>query len=380
MVNLESMTYEKAGVNNNLKEQCSKLFYEASKKTWANRNGRIGEIHTGYDSFSGFRFLDISNLSNAIVGAASDGIGTKQVIAERLSSYTGNFSCHKGLMYDLFAMPVEDALVKGAEPVIINWTINFNKPHIELAKYLALGSIEAAREARVAVFSGETADLGDIVGGFGKQRYLADATIVWVANKKRALNGMDVKIGDSIVAFEEKGFRSNGLTLVRKIGEKAFGKKWHEREIDGNNIAELALTPSRIYCSAVVDMFGGYNMKPKASVHAVAHITGGGIPEKMKRVLAPSGLGAIIYNQFEPPRVMKLFQDLGKVKDLEMYKTWNGGNGMMIITNEPDKVISVAEKKGIVAKKAGEIIKEQEIILKNMGLYNKGEFFSFLVN
>jgi len=377
MSKLESITYKSAGVNNALKEKCSKLFYEASKQTWENRKGRIGEIQSGYDSFSGFRNIDISNLNNAVAGTCSDGIGTKQVIAQRLSSYTKDFSYHKGIMHDLFAMPIEDALVRGAEPVLINWTINFNKPNIELAEYLAQGSLDAARVARVAIFNGETADLGNLIGGFGTQRYIADATVFWVANKKRIIDGKSVKEGDKIIAFKEEGFRSNGLTLVRKIGGRAFGRSWHEKEINGKNIAELALIPSRIYCPAVVDMFGGYGMEPRANVHAVAHITGGGIPEKIKRALAPSGLGAIIYKQFEPSEPIKLFQELGKVKDLEAYKTWNMGNGMMVITDEPEKIIAIAKEYNIEAKEAGEITKGPEIMLKNMGIYNKGEYLPF---
>ena len=277
-------------------------------------------------------------------------------------------------MYDLFDMVADDAVVRGAEPIWINWTINFNKPHFELAKYLAEGSVEAAKLARVAIFSGETADLGDIVGGYGDFRYIADSTVYWIANKNRAINGKNVKVGDIVVMFKEDGFRSNGLRLVRQIGEKVFGENWHEKEVDGNNLAMMVITPSRIYCAAVVDMFGGYNMIPRANVNAVAHITGEGIPGKMKRILLPSGLGAVINNQFEPSPIMQLFQRLGNVDDLEMYNTWNGGNGMAVVTSEPDKVISIAREHGIDAKDAGEIIKEPVIKIRNMGIQKQGEF------
>ena len=198
------MTYKSAGVDNSVKERVSRLFYDASKKTWVNRKGRIGEIKSGVDSFSGYRSCDFSNLKDAEVGMGNDGIGTKQVIAQRLSTYTGDYSCHRGLPKDLLAMVVDDSGVRGAESILVTTTFNFNtlgENHVKLAEHLAQGMIEAANDARVAIFSGETADLGDVVGGYGNERYIADATALWVANTKRAITGKNLKPGIPLVAY-----------------------------------------------------------------------------------------------------------------------------------------------------------------------------------
>jgi len=363
------MNYKEAGVDNDLKAQCSKLFYEAAKKTWFNRKKKFGEITACQDAFTGGRGFLLKNDSNYISGLASDGIGTKQVIAQRYSTFTGDFTCHQDIMKDLFAMPADDCPMKGAEPILLNWTINFNKPNLECTRALAKGSVIAAAEAGVAIFSGETAELGDIVGGYGDVRYLADATVFWVAQKDYLLDPKDIEVGDSIVALKEDGFRSNGLTLVRKIAEQAYGDKWHEKEVNGENLAKMALVPSRIYAKAVVQMYG--------MIWSVAHITGGGIPEKLKRAMAGSNLGASLTNLYEPSKAIKTFQELGKVKDIDAYNTWNMGNGMLIITNTPSQIIEIARRYGIEARIAGEVIKEPYIEILNKGMFNKNESLRF---
>jgi len=140
---------------------------------------------------------------------------------------------------------------------------------------------------------------------------------------------------------------------------------------------ELALTPSRIYTKAVVEMFGGYQNEPQAKVHGVAHITGGGVPEKLGRVLKPSGLGAGICNAFVPPDLMKYCQEKGNVSDKEAYKTWNMWQGMIIITPEPDKVVKVAGKHNIKSKLIGIVQKEKGIKIKSEGIFNCEEYLNF---
>jgi phosphoribosylformylglycinamidine cyclo-ligase len=228
-------------------------------------------------------------------------------------------------------MVCDDAVVRGAEPVIIGSVLDVkslgkdNNSHINLVKQLAVGYIEAAKEANVAIVNGEIAELGARVGGYGEFNYNWSAGVVWFAKKERLLTGYEVKEGDSLVGLREEGFRSNGLSLLRKIMKSAHGENWHEETYDGKNLAELALQPSRIYSGAVVDMFGGFANEPKAKVHGIAHITGGGVPEKLGRMLRPSGLGAHLSELFRPSNLMLYCQERGSVTDEEAYKTWNMG-------------------------------------------------------
>jgi len=186
------------------------------------------------------------------------------------------------------------------------------------------------------------------------------------------ITGEEIKIGDSIVAFKEEGFRSNGLSLVRKVFQKVYGDNWHTKELNGISLGRLALTPSKIYSKTIVNAHGGINNPKRAEVHGVAHITGGGIPGKLRRILKASGFGAELNDLFEPAQVMLHCQELGNVNDKEAYQTWNMGNGMLVITPEPEKVIQIAKANGVEAKVAGIITIDSQIKIKNKA-HNKAE-------
>lgn len=431
MVGEKSSTYADSGVNIKLGDDVSKILYNAAKATWDNRKGKLGELIVPFDDFSGVRAINVGGLpKGTLMNIGFDGVGTKMEIAERINDHTT-------IAYDLFAMVCDDAVVRGAEPVIIGSILDVNslgkgeKNHMREIKELAIGYVNAAKDAGVAVVNGEVAELGNRVGGYGSDYFALNlahqyisvnlhkdnwndikllssfliekdsrkkqnlygklrgpekifvnnieksrtlnynwgATIAWFAQKDRMFTGNEIKEGDSIVGLREIGFRSNGLSLVRKIMQEKCGDDWHKVEFDGSNLGKQVLTPSKIYSKAVCEMFGGYNGKPKVEVHGVAHITGGGLPGKLGRVLRPSGLGADINNPFHPSDIMGHIQKLGNVSDEEAYQTWNMGQGMVVITPEPGKVIGIASTYGIGAQEIGNVVKEPGIIL-----YNKGAF------
>ena len=353
-------TYKDAGVDVELGDEASKILYNAAKITWANRKNKLGEVIELFPDFSGFRAIKVGGLPiGTYMNLSFDGIGTKTEVAERMSK-------HDTAAYDLFAMVCDDAVVRGGEPVIIGSILDVNSldGKKKEMRQLARGYIGAARKANVAVVNGEIAELGARVEGYGNFNYNWGAGVVWFANEERILTGEKIKVGDSLVALREDGFRSNGMTLVRAILSRKFGKEWHEVNVNGIPLGDAVLTPSTIYTKAVVDMFGGYDLdkKPKAEIHGVAHITGGGIPGKLGRALKPTGLGARI-KPIAPPAIMKLVKRIGGVSDEEAYRTWNMGNGMIIITPEPEKVIEVAKSHEIYARNIGEIIKKPSIII-----------------
>jgi phosphoribosylformylglycinamidine cyclo-ligase len=216
--------------------------------------------------------------------------------------------------------------------------------------------------------NGEVAELGARVNGYGLFNYNWGAGVVWFVRKSRMLTGYEIQEGDKLVGLRENGFRSNGLSLVRKIMKAAHGDEWHKETFDGKSLAELALYPSRIYSGAVVDMLGGFDGEPRAKIHGVSHITGGGIPGKLGRILKPSGFGAYLDELFEPCDLMKYCQEKGNVTDVEAYKTWNMGQGMIIITPSPNEVMSVANQHGIESRVIGEVTKEPTIIIRNKGI------------
>ncbi|MBT7088525.1 hypothetical protein HN928_06160 [bacterium] len=371
------ITYADSGVNIELGDDVTKILYNAAKQTWVNRKGKLGELIVPFDDFSGVRAIDVSNLpTGTLMNIGFDGVGTKMELAERIND-------HRTIAYDLFAMVCDDAVVRGAEPVLIGSILDVNalgkdnETYLAQIKQLAEGYIKAAKCANVAIVNGEVAELGNRVNGFGPFNYNWGSTLVWFANKDRLFTGREIQSGDYLVGLRETGFRSNGLSLARKILKTTHGEDWHTQSYQGKNLARLALEPSKIYAAAVVEMFGGFQDVPKAKVHGVAHITGGGIPGKLGRILKASGLGATISEPYAPSELMLYCQKQGNVPDMEAYRTWNMGQGMIIVTPEPDKVMAVAKNHKLESKVIGQVDSDPGIRLSSLGAYATNKYLNF---
>lgn len=367
-----AVDYKASGVDIELGDDASKILYEAAKATFDNRKGNIGEVVVPFDDFSGVRAIDVGALpKGSMMCMGFDGIGTKVEIAQRVGR-------HDTIAFDLFAMVCDDAIVRGAEPVLIGSVLDVASlsGNIDAVRQLAKGYVAAARDANVAVINGELAELGDAVGGYGQFKYNWCAAVVWFAAQKRLFTGKEIVKGDSIVAFRENGFRSNGLSLARKALSMEHGLGWHQATLDGKKLGELVLEPSKIYTSAIVGMHGGFATEGSCEIHGVAHLTGGGLPGKLGRVLKPSGLGAELDDLFAPCDAMLHCQDVGGVSDREAYRTWNMGQGLLVITPEPDSVISEAKKYGVQAQLAGRV-SDGNISLVSRGFSDGGQKLSF---
>ncbi len=371
------LNYKDSGVNRLLGDDASKVLYEAAKLTWENRKGKIREVVEVFPDFSGLRAVDVSNLPDGtFMNMNFDGIGTKIEIGERMCK-------HDTVAFDLFGMVADDGSMRGAEPVLLGSILdvrslgNDKKSYIDFIKQLAVGYVNAAKEANVAVVNGEIAEVGARVSGFGEFNYNWGAAVIWFARKDRLLTGYKIKPGDILIGLREEGFRSNGISLPRKILEREYGTNWHDLDCNGKKMGEIALHPSRIYTRAIVEMTGGVEGEAKAKVHGIAHITGGGIPEKLGRMLKPSKLGAIINATFEPCELMTLCQKLGNVSDEEAYRTWNMGQGMIVATPEPENVIEISNIYGIEAKIIGIVKQRSGIIIKSKGFFGYDKNLEF---
>jgi phosphoribosylformylglycinamidine cyclo-ligase len=358
---MSKTSYKQSGVNIELGDEASKILYEAAKKTWDNREGQIGEVVSPFDDFSGVRVVDVSNLpTGSLMCLGFDGVGTKVEIAERMNR-------HDTVAYDLFAMVCDDAAVRGGEPAIMGSILDIkalevnNVSHIEQLKQLADGYVRAASDANVAVINGEMAELGARISGFGSFNYNWGSGLVWFAKKDRLFTGYEVQVGDKVIALQEKGFRSNGLSLTRKILVDQYGSDWHDKEFAGSKLGDLVLEPSTIYSKFICELNGGFANEPKAEIHGVVHVTGGGVPGKLGRILRPSGFGAILDNLFDPCSAMLHLQEIGGVDEDEAYRTWNMGQGMLVIAPDEKKIIEIAESYNFEVRVAG-VVQEKPII------------------
>lgn len=360
------LTYKDSGVNVKNGDDFSDFLYKCAKRTWGSKKG-LRDILVPYDDFSGIRYINVSNLPNGtVMGMNFDGIGTKVGLAELLGEY-------RFLAFDLFAMVCDDAASMGAEPILVGTIMDVDKivdirSNIGI-KDIGISYVEAARDANVVIINGEVAELGDRINGNSSVMNLNwGASCVWFAKKSNLIDRSKIVDGDYLVGIEENGFRSNGYSLVRKIVDKNFKNMSYKYN---------TIFPSTIYTRALVDLTGGYHDDPKSEIHGIAHITGGGLYGKVKRMLKPCGLGANIGDPFEPPYVMKYIQEIGRVSDKEAYRTWNMGNGIVIATPDPKKVISITKKHGFNTKIIGEVIKEKTIFIRNLGSFARTDFLEF---
>ncbi len=348
-------TYKQAGVDSDLKDRCSEIFYEAAIKTFGNRKGRFGEPQIAKGGFSGPVY--IPELTDAYLLKNSDGVGTKVEVAELMAK-------HDTIAFDLLAMVCDDAAVMGAEPFALTNTLNVSRLDLHTIEQLADGLIQAAQRARVAVVGGEIAVLSDAL----RIEHLWDADVVAILERKKTLKKETIQPGDKIIGLCEHGFRSNGFTLIRKILREQFGPNWAHQPYDHKRTwGEVVLTPSVIYTPVLVDAVGPYGQNGQAKIKGAAHITGGGIPGNLPRCL-PEGLGACI--DVEPLEPMLKLQELGHVEDREAYRVWNMGVGMLIVTND-EKIFEIAQEHAVEAIEAGEVIDEPKIVIRNRGFFQK---------
>jgi phosphoribosylformylglycinamidine cyclo-ligase len=369
-------------VNIRLGDQMSEMFFEASRQTYANRPDCLdlrANTFEGTVLVRGAYFA--KHIRDLSFGHELDGIGTKPEVAERLND-------HSDSAQDLFAMAGDDVVVRGGEIITIDTTLDVNElkeddeTTLKAMAQLSKGMIRAAWLSRAVVLTGEIAELGRRVGGYGVFNYNWSAAAWYAVHKERAFTGLELRAGHTLVGLAEPGFRSNGITDVRNAMQEAYGDKWHTQvvpELGRISLGRLVQRPSTIYSRFVTELTGGFDIEkePKAEITGVAHITGGGQPSKLGRMLKRSGLGATTTEPIPPPPIMTHVQGLSGFSDRQAYGKWHMGPGMILATSEPDKVLDLAPEFGIEAKKIGLVDDKPGIRTRNMGANRDPEWLEF---
>lgn len=314
------MTYAEAGVDISAGERASRAAYTNAKKTFASRTGMIGEPVKLDGGFAGaLDFGDFYLIQN------DDGTGTKSEIAERCQKYDT-------LGEDLLAMVADDAICVGAECVSITNTFDVPAVDADAIEGLTASLGAACVTEKIVIPGGEIAEVPGACN-----RMVWNATAVGVVKKDKFLTGKNIRPGQAIIGLAGRVLRSNGVSLARKICEKNFGENWHTIEWqDGISWGEVLLTPSKIFHRAVLDaVLGGFDEPRKFDISGVVHITGGGIPGNVPRIL-PDNCGANFDDLHEPHPALAELKKLGNVEDAEAYRTWHSGTAMMVICDEKD--------------------------------------------
>jgi len=283
---------------------------------------------TALGGFGGFFDPAAAGYRDPLMVAATDGVGTKLKIALA----TG---IHDTVGIDLVAMCVNDLVVQGAEPLVFLDYFATGKLDVETAAGVVAGIAEGCRQAGCALIGGETAEMP---GMYGAGDYDLAGFSVGAVERDQVLTGGEVAEGDIILGLASSGLHSNGFSLVRKVVESQ-GLDWRApAPFDPERALGAALLePTRIYvksCLAAIRAGG---------VHALAHITGGGLIENIPRIL-PDGLAATLNaSSWIEPAVFDWLAGAGGIVRHEMYRTFNCGVGMAVIVapDAADKLTSV---------------------------------------
>lgn len=340
-------TYADSGVNIEEGDKASHAAYTHAVATFPSRKGLIGEPIFEEGGFAGF--LDMRDY---YLVQSDDSTGSKIDVAFQAKKLDT-------LGYDLVAMVADDAVCTGAEPISISNTLDVSKVNADQIDQLMGGLSKACSEQKIVVPAGEIAEVPGAV-----ERGVWSATVVGIVEKDKILQPHTIEEGNVIISLRSAVARCNGFSLIRKILTDKFGENWTQEEWkDGKSWGEIALTPSIIYSDALLKLLGRYKEKRQVNVKGLAHITGGGIPSKLKRILKKCGYGAKLTDLWEPHDAIKDLIELGSVPIEEAYKTWNMGNGMLVVVSEEDadKTLGVLQGEGMEAKRCGVITKEHSI-------------------
>ena len=304
-------TYADSGVDIDAGERAVDLIKPLVAST------RRDEVLGGLGDFGGLFRLDTSRYDRPVLVAATDGVGTKLVVAQE----TGRLDT---IGVDLVAMCVDDLVCQGAEPLFFLDYISAGTVEPSRMADLVAGVADGCRQVGAALLGGEMAEHAGIMG---PDEFDLVGFAVGVVDQERILGSARVRPGDVLVGLPSPGLRSNGYTLARhvlleRMGLALDGPAWEGADV---SLGDELLRPSVIYTPAVLAAIDA------ADVHAVAHITGGGFEGNIPRAL-PEGTRAVVeQGSWEVPRIFGEIRRLGQVADDEMARVFNLGLGMVLV-------------------------------------------------
>src|SRR5215468_6277896 len=333
------MTYADSGVSIHAGDQAVQMLKSKVSRTW--RPEVVGDL----GGFAGLFRLDTKKYKNPVLASSADGVGTKLVIAQQMN-------IHDTVGVDLVAMVVDDLVACGAEPLFLLDYIACGEVVPERVAEIAAGIADGCRTAGCALLGGETAEHP---GMMAPHEYDISGTGIGIVEESDILGRDRVQVGDVVIAMGSSGMHSNGYSLVRHVllGAGRMRLDTIVEELGRQKtLGEELLTPTRIYARDCLDLMN------EAQVRAYAHVTGGGIPGNLVRVL-PEHVDAVVERStWQPQPIFDLVQRKGRIDQPEMESTFNMGVGMMAVVSPGDSERALAFLRGrnVDAWIAGEIV------------------------
>ncbi len=338
----QPITYAGAGVDVEAGDRAVTLMRDWVAKT------RRPEVVGGLGGFAGlFDATALQTYRRPLLATSTDGVGTKVQIAQRLD-------VHDTIGFDLVGMVVDDIVVCGAEPLFMTDYIACGAVVPERIAAIVKGIAQACVVAGCALLGGETAEHPGLLG---PTEYDVAGAATGVVEADDLLGPERVRAGDVLVAMASSGLHSNGYSLVRRVIEVAG---WGlERHVDvlGRTLGEELLEPTQVYAADVLDLARA----AEVDVHAVSHVTGGGLAANLARVL-PLGLEAVVERgTWTPAPVFALVRDLGRVPVTDLERTLNLGVGMIAVVAAADADAAVRRlaARGVPAWVLGQVRTQQ---------------------
>ncbi len=334
----DRLTYAQAGVDIDAGNRLVDMIKPLVKATA--RAGADAEI----GGFGGLFDLKRAGFSDPVLVAATDGVGTKVKVAI-------DTGVHDTIGIDLVAMSVNDLVVQGAEPLFFLDYFACGKLDPATGAAIVAGVAKGCSRSGCALIGGETAEMP---GLYAAGDYDLAGFAVGAAERGTLLPRDDIRAGDTVLGIASSGVHSNGYSLVRKVVEQS-GLGWNApAPFDrARSLGEAVLTPTRLYVKSCLAA-----IRETKAVKALAHITGGGFPDNIPRVL-PSGLGVTIDLARVP--VLPVFQWLaktGNIAEAEMLRTFNCGIGMIAVVeaSAADAVADVLQREGETVVQLGQVV------------------------
>ena len=297
---MSSLTYKDSGVDITKGNQLIERIKPIAKSTF-----RPGVL-AGLGGFGAMFEIPLDKYKNPVLISGTDGVGTKLKVAEMLNK-------HDTIGIDLVAMCVNDLIVQGAEPLFFLDYFATGSLNPDIATSVIEGIGEGCRQSGCSLIGGETAEMPGMYSG---EDYDLAGFCVGIAEKSRIIDGSKVSEGDHIVALGSSGPHSNGYSLIRKVLEKSSPT---------NEQLNSLIEPTRIYVRSILSLL---NTLP---VHAISHITGGGLLENIPRVLPEHLAAKLDQASWTQPEIFQWLQDQGNIATSEMYRVLNCGVGMVVV-------------------------------------------------
>ena len=291
------------------------------------------EVLGGFGGFNGMMRIP-SEYKNPVLVSGTDGVGTKLNVAKLAND-------HHGIGIDLVAMCVNDVITSGAEPLFFLDYIACGKIQSNILKQVVEGIVEGCKISNCSLLGGETAEMPKF---YESDKYDLAGFCVGVVEEEKKIDGQKIQSGDKIIGIESSGFHSNGYSLLNDMLSK--------HKLFFKDVPEL-ITPTQIYSFVVSDL-----MKNSSTINGMAHITGGGLPENISRIV-PRGLGAKIdYDSWPLPRIFYKIMMAGEIPPEEMKNVFNLGIGYCIVTSPDgeDNIHMIVNRNGLDSWTIGEVV------------------------